>query len=73
MTGARNTPYSRRHNYDGSFNSICKICFATIAHAKDETALAEQEKNRSCDYSLLFSRGILNPMAPTRRHHSGLL
>jgi hypothetical protein len=56
MTNARNIAYPHRHNADGSFDSICITCFATIAKATDEAALFEQEKNHSCDRSFLAER-----------------
>ena len=49
MASIRNAVYPHRRNYDGSFDSICKSCFATVANAWDEAALAEQEKNHFCE------------------------
>ena len=36
MTQAKNVAYAHRHNRDGSIDSICKICFATVAKVQDE-------------------------------------
>ncbi len=66
MTTARNALYPHRRNYDGSFDSICRICFATAAHAQYEDALAEQEEKHSCDQSILASREM---PSPDRDHH----
>ena len=56
MTNARNIAYPHRHNADGSFDSICITCFATIAQTKDEAALFELERNHSCDRSFMADR-----------------
>ncbi len=53
MTNTLNTRYPHRRNGDGSFDSICTACFATIGRAKDESRLAEQERNHSCRRSPL--------------------
>jgi len=49
MIDTLNAVYPHRHNRDGSFDSICRTCFATAAHAKDEAGLAEQERDHRCD------------------------
>jgi hypothetical protein len=53
MIDTLNAVYSRRHNRDGSFDSICRTCFATAAHAKDEAGLAKQERNHCCEPEVL--------------------
>ena len=40
--------YPHRHNKDGSFDSICLSCFATIATANTEAELAEYDKSHVC-------------------------
>jgi hypothetical protein len=59
MTITRLALYPHRHNYDGSFDSICRTCFATIGRARNEATLAELEKIHSCDPGLLAGREVL--------------
>lgn len=56
MATARYIAHPHRHNRDGSVESICITCFATIARAGDEAALTEQEKKHSCDCQVLAHR-----------------
>jgi hypothetical protein len=35
--------------FDGSYDSICSECLATIANAPDEAGLVEPEKIHVCD------------------------
>lgn len=58
MTITRKTLYTHRRNYDGSFDSICRICFATVGHVRNETTLVEYEKIHSCEQSILAGRGV---------------
>jgi hypothetical protein len=44
--------------FDGSFDSICVICRATIANSKDEADLAEYERSHVCP-DMPFSRRIV--------------
>jgi hypothetical protein len=41
-------PFMRRHNSDGSWDSICKCCFFTIATRKEQTDLELIERLHSC-------------------------
>ena len=59
MTTTRKELYPHRRNYDGSFDSICRTCFATVGRASNEATLAELEKNHSCDPRLLAEREVL--------------
>jgi len=43
--------FPHRHNSDGSFDSICAKCFATVANSKLEGELEEPEKQHVCDPS----------------------
>src|SRR3569623_1773695 len=45
--------FPHRHNSDGSFDSICRHCVATIATAMDEAELARGEALHECDPALL--------------------
>lgn len=49
---------AHRRNHDGSFDSICKTCFATVARSSDEAALAGPERNHACDLSVLIGREV---------------
>jgi hypothetical protein len=42
------THHMHWRKFDGSFESICVICRATIANSKDEAELAEYERNHVC-------------------------
>jgi hypothetical protein len=45
--------YPHRRNKDGSYDSICLNCFATVACTETEGELAEHEKNHNCNASSL--------------------
>jgi hypothetical protein len=62
MTITRNAAFPHRRNYDGSFDSICRTCFATVGHAKNEARLTKHEKNHSCAQAILAGRGVPNPI-----------
>jgi hypothetical protein len=54
------TEYPHRRNSDGTWDSICKHRFLTIAHCKTEGELAEGENTHLCDSALLADRGLLS-------------
>jgi hypothetical protein len=58
------TTFPHRKKRDGTFDSFCLTCFATIANAKTEDELVEHDQNHVCDPSFLADRGHL------RRPHS---
>jgi hypothetical protein len=61
--------YPHRHNRDGSFDSICTTCFATIGHTQFESDLTDAEQYHSCEQSILAGRGNPRPkMAWTGTH-----
>jgi hypothetical protein len=66
--------YPHRRNHDGSFDSICPTCFATIGHTKSERELADAEQNHSCEQAFLEGRGAQNArlckVIPFRAHQS---
>jgi len=49
--------FPHRRNKDGSFNSICLKCFATVASRMTEEELNEKDKNHVCVKSILSKRG----------------
>jgi hypothetical protein len=50
--------YPHRRNRDGSFDSICLNCFATLATARTEPELFEHDRNHVCRYSTLSQRTL---------------
>jgi hypothetical protein len=63
MLDSRNAHYPHRHNYDGSFDSICRICFVTVARSWDETSLERYEENHYCEWWDLVNFGAHGPQA----------
>lgn len=49
--------FPHRHNKDGTFDSICLKCFATVASHMTQEELVELDKNHICVNSLLSKRG----------------
>ncbi len=43
-----------RHNDNGTFDSICKRCFLTIASVRDEQQLAPFERAHACNPIRLY-------------------
>jgi hypothetical protein len=43
------TKFPHRHNNDGSYDSICAACFATVASARVEELLCAHELAHVCD------------------------
>jgi hypothetical protein len=54
------TLYAHRRNEDGSYDAICRTCFAALARRKPESELAKYEKAHICDSSFLAERGHLH-------------
>jgi len=70
-----NTPalYPRRKNRDGSYDSICPACFATVARTKAEAELAAFDRGHICDSSFLAERGHFAEAESMRRAAPTLL
>jgi len=47
--------FQHRNNGNGSIDSICTVCFLTIASAKDEEELAGYEETHICAPIRLFA------------------
>ena len=45
--------FPHRHNSDGSHDSICVNCYATVASVDNEGDLAQREQDHVCDLILL--------------------
>lgn len=43
--------FPHRENDDGSFDSICPVCFRTIGRAQSEADLAQAEREHVCSGS----------------------
>lgn len=41
--------FHRRRNEDGTFDSICMLCFRTAASAPEESELSSLERGHVCD------------------------
>jgi hypothetical protein len=69
------TLYPHRHNKDGSFDSICPICFATVVFGKAEVELAQYDKKHVCDPAILSDRACFIPPHSSRSdtHHADVL
>ena len=50
--------FSHRLNRDGSFDSICLKCFATVANTRTETELTAHDKIHICDHAILCDRRL---------------
>jgi hypothetical protein len=59
MMAEWNPEHPHREKFDGSFDTICLLCFATIANVAVESDLAAHEKNHACDRGFLAERGML--------------
>jgi hypothetical protein len=59
LSTAKDT-FFHRANPDGSFDSICKRCFQTIASCESEALLVQAESRHSCDGPLLHLGRILD-------------
>ena len=49
MSPRENDAFLHRANRDGTTDSICKHCFATICTSTWETELAQAERGHVCD------------------------
>ena len=49
MSSIAHAFFPHRCNRDGSFDSICMRCFQTIASCFSESALADAERQHTCD------------------------
>lgn len=57
--------YPHKLNKNGSFNSICIVCFRTVASNMTEDELVQEEKKHVCGTSLLSKRSSIVEMV----HH----
>ncbi len=45
--------FPHRHNKDGSHDSICISCYATVASVRNEAELAQYEQDHVCNMAFL--------------------
>lgn len=48
MSPQAKSRFPHRHNLDGSYDSICTVCFITIARVRNEQELAQSETDHVC-------------------------
>jgi len=53
--------YPHRRNGNGTHDSICLICFATVATTKTEPELAIYDHKHICDALILSERRLFKP------------
>jgi hypothetical protein len=54
------TLFPHRRNEDGSYDSICPTCFATVAQSNAEGGLAQNEAAHVCESAFIEGRGHFN-------------
>lgn len=71
MASPEHPPFSHRENRDGTIDTICRACFATVSTSVWESDLERAEKNHRCDpfvlekWKRLGARGIVTgPQQP---------
>jgi hypothetical protein len=55
--------FAHRHNFDGTWDSICTKCFLTVASEWAEDGLLMHERHHNCD-SLMKARHTRNTSSP---------
>jgi hypothetical protein len=63
---AKSKLYTRKRNKDGSYDSICMTCFATVGGSAADGQL-QHEKFHVCDSAFLAERGLLTQMKSRKR------
>ena len=53
MNSETHNGFAHRENQNGSFDSICKRCYATIATSLREAELEKWEEHHKCDPRVL--------------------
>jgi hypothetical protein len=48
--------FPRRVNRDGSYDSICLKCFATVATTRTEIELAAFDAIHACNHAMVYDR-----------------
>jgi hypothetical protein len=63
----KRSAFHHRKNTDGTFDSICPVCFRTVASAKNESQLAELEHEHICEEPLIHDSQNLFQSILSRR------
>ena len=53
----KSTLRTRRQNIDGSYDSICMKCFATISGTQSKIEAEDERNTHVCDSAFLAERG----------------
>ncbi len=59
--------FPHRHNIDGTYDSICTTCFATVATQRVEEDLALPEQIHVCDPFVLETRSLFKDLSKISR------
>jgi hypothetical protein len=57
MVSQSTSRFPHRHNRDGSYDSICISCYATVASVQNEADLAQLEQDHVCNMVFLDYAG----------------
>jgi hypothetical protein len=52
--------FPHRLNRDGSYDSICLKCFATVANTRTEIELTAFDKSHACNHAMLCDRRLFH-------------
>ena len=63
MPSSSQSIFPHRHNIDGRHDSICTMCFATIATQQDEEDLLWAEQIHVCDPLVLETRSLFKDLS----------
>jgi hypothetical protein len=53
-------PYPHRRNEEGSYDSICRRCFATVVRGKAEAELQAYEAAHVCDLPMMMEHAYFD-------------
>jgi hypothetical protein len=62
MSGLREPFFPHRRKRDGSYESICLTCFATVGFGTQEE-LMQRDKEHVCESSRVAERGLLHALS----------
>jgi hypothetical protein len=57
--------FPHRHNANGTHDSICTVCLATVATVQNESELARFESTHVCEPANLYLASRLLPPRPS--------
>jgi hypothetical protein len=69
MTFRTTRLFSHRHNRDDTHDSICILCYATVASVQNEADLAQFEHDHVCE--IVFLNTANQPRLVPSQHSSG--